>query len=363
MDNFNQPEPKVLDYDNHLESQRSNNYFNQLQDEGYGSSQEIMEEIAAAQGISLEELAAILNEGGVPSEGGQPKGKPVKGKPTANQPFQPIQFKGNYDELGELAVEIKSKEQLEGYLEKALLAEKVYEKYEALEAEIDENREYIELGKTLSERMENEPLAVAGELVADLFYGSNGDTQGVVNHLAKLYHYFNNQLEDTQGYRLNQMQWEAKYKQPKVENQGFQEERSKLQEERNKFHMEVENKKLENWKSGMLSKYADIINHVSTVSGDNKWFDKQISLVLEKGLNQVRSGKTFTPKMLEAELRDLIGPIYSVFKKGAKPGTTGNKANTAYKPAIQGGQTNARANSGEVMEALKKKYIESLYER
>jgi hypothetical protein len=144
----------------------------------------------------------------------------------------------------------------------------------------------------------------------------------------------------------------------------FEEERNKLAEERNSFTIDMETKKLENWKSSMTSKYADVISHIASTSRDPGWFNNYLQVVMESGMNQVRSGKEFGPKQLEQQLQTLIGPVYNFYKAGAKPGTQKNSKNVNYKPRV-GGSTQTKSSSGtnnaDAIKKMQQAFNKNLY--
>jgi len=351
------------DYDSYIAGERNKNFYQELRESGFNSERELYEHMAEVQGIDVEDLIAALNEG---NEGQQlPRQKPNmkelgrKPNQNPNQQFSPIKFQGEYDELGQVSLDINSREQLEGYLEKALIAEKVYEKYENLQAEFDSIKEDAEVGRALQEKLDNSPSQFLTETLRDLMFTAN--PKDVLMFLSKTYHELDAIAKDPNLYRAEQLEWNSKYKAPQEQDSRVKNELNKIQEERNKFTLDVETKKLESWKMGMVGKYKQVSDYISQVSGDNKWFDKYLNIVMEKGMNQVRSGKTFGPKQLEAELTELIGPVYKSFQKMQKPGTMANTQNQKFKPQMNTGTGKTTNDSAKKAQDIINKYRESLY--
>lgn len=351
-------------YDDFLRGEKERNFYSELKDSGFGSEQEILEHMAGDMGISLEELVEQLNDedgGQLPRKMPKPGQKPIPGKQPQpdTQKFQPLKFQGEYDSTGPVDLEINSREQLDSYIEKGLLADKVYEQYENLQQEYEGIKEDAELGRTLQQKLDENPSQFLEETLRDIFFSVS--PQETLKFLSKMYHQFDSIQKNPDKYRANHLEWDMKYNKPKENNSKYEEELSKLNEERNKFTLDVETKKLESWKVGMMSKYGEISDYISKVSGDSKWFDKYMNLVMEKGMNKVRSGRHFGPKELEAELKELIAPIHASYRKMQRPGATGNKSNTRFKPPMQQDQGRTPANNGKKMKDILEKYKMSFY--
>lgn len=372
-DNFDMPTSDMGDqggggvdfnseFDSFNQRREQESFYSEMRDRGYSSTREIAQEMADAQGIPVEELLAALGEGGLEDGNFPQEGKPrPQNRQARPQAFQPVKFDGEYNELGKVNLDIKSKEQLDGYLEKAILAEKVHEKYTELMAEHEAIKEDAEIGRNLMERLENSPSEFLTETLSDMFFAN--DPKQVLKFLANTYHQFDGILKNPDAFRASHMEWKNNSA-PKVQSSMFEEERNKLAEERNSFTIDMETKKLENWKSSMTSKYADVISHIASTSRDPGWFNNYLQVVMESGMNQVRSGKEFGPKQLEQQLQTLIGPVYNFYKAGAKPGTQKNSKNVNYKPRV-GGSTQTKSSSGtnnaDAIKRMQQAFNKNLY--
>lgn len=311
-------------------SQDVNEFYRELQERGYDNELDAIRD-ELGEDLSDEELEKLLNEGQLDegsdeytedSEDDQDDGEDYEDEgEESSGAFKPINFETEIDGK-DYSLSINSEQDLNDALEKAALAEDLWDKRNELEEELEELREYSDFGRQHMERLEKDPMKLATDILEDQLFGNMGPQQ-FMQWAAQAYHVAKGYAEDPSSYHAAKTHHSRKGE----EDPRLKEEREALKREREEFKIQQETAKLESWQTSVKSKYRDVAEAIGKISGDNKWLDNMIKTVTRLGMAQVREGKNFSSRDLERELQKLIAPTYNYYKK-----TSSNPKNSKKNP-------------------------------
>ena len=322
-------------------NQDVDDFYRELEEQGYENELDAIRD-ELGEDITEEDLEKLLNEGGFDegeedskesdeSQEDDSEGDSEEEEESTNA-FKPINFETEIDGK-DYSLNINSEQDLNDALEKAALAEDLWDKRNELEEEIEELREYADLGKQHLEKLEKDPMKLATDIMEDQLFGNMGPQQ-FMQWAAQAYHVAKSYAEDPNSYHAAKAQHARKGE----EDPRLKEEREALKREREEFKIQQETAKLESWQTSVKSKYRDVAEAIGKISGDNKWLDNMIKTVTRLGMAQVKEGKNFSSRDLERELQKLIAPTYNYYKK-----TSSNPKNTKKNP--KNGKPTKRMNS------------------
>lgn len=322
--------------------------YSDMLDQGFENEQEYLEAMFA--GKSEEEIKALIDG----NELGGTENGPGENQPTPppqsheeqtreegsqnegqqqEQAFKPINFQTNIDGKA-YNFNINNQADLNAVLDKAALSEDLWEKKKELDSRVEELSQYEEIAEKHLERMEKDPVGLAGELLEEHMF-SHAGPDGLMDWAARVYHHAKSLKENPASYEQAKT---AHLKKSEVDPE-IDRQRKELEEQRQQFKIEQETSKLESWKMRTTDKYAQVADAIGKMTGDTMWFNNIINTVMENGLSQVRQGKNFGPHDLDAKIRQLILPTYNFYQKTLKQPqvNTPNPKNTQPRKEFQGG--------------------------
>lgn len=247
-------------------------------------------------------------------------------------------------------IRIEDEHHLKSILEKAAVADQVWEETRELRENYDDLVKEAEFGDFITKAIEERPLEVANEVIANSFFGSN--PQAALQWLAHTYHQLDAVLKDPNQYRNAMAAWNANNRSDNLEN-GRDTELSKrekeLQERERRTALEIEERKLGGIVSELNGQYSKHFTFIEKQLGDSQWVNNITAPILEKYRNMVAQGKFVSKSEVEREVLRVIRPMYNSLVKASKQAATTqpNPSNKSSSSRNFSGTSNAGKRSSK----------------